>query len=303
MWKRFFNSESHDKGTLNQIKHLIHRTAVGKNPKHNMKPTEDFLKVVLCAHVVAAAKQCLTTDCSLDDCVVVAHKIVHNFVHIGYSNEPTVSGSNDKGFEYTKDLFTMCLVWHGFHDAVQEGDGDRIVMYWKILLPIFQQQGHYNYAKEAFILLAQNMFLSERKATELKWSRTVNTTGRVGCNIPCDLHMEHLNRRLKYLIGNLGPNANPKAIERAAKSLGVVHQVCRQFEEQAGATINKPYASYPSFQKDFNKIVELLDKEQMFCVRNGRSLKTYKESPLMSSFNWKNVGEWVKSKLIKVKIN
>jgi len=44
----------------------------GKNPKHNMKPTEDFLKMVLCAHVVAAAKQCLTTDRSLDDCVVVA---------------------------------------------------------------------------------------------------------------------------------------------------------------------------------------------------------------------------------------
>ena len=51
--------------------------------------------MVLCAHVVAAAKQCLTTDHSSDDCVVVAHKIVHNLMHIGYSNKPIVSGSND----------------------------------------------------------------------------------------------------------------------------------------------------------------------------------------------------------------
>ena len=69
--------------------------------------------------------------------------------------------------------------------------------------------------------------------------------------------MEHLNRRLKYLIGNLGPNASPKTIERAAKSLGVVHQVCKQFEEQAGATVNKPYASYPSFQaKLWNSLIQ-----------------------------------------------
>lgn len=154
MWKRFFDPESHDKGTLNQMKHLIHWTAVGKNPKHNMKPTEDFLKVVLCAHVVAAAKQCMITDGSLHDCVAVARKIVCTYVHISNSNEAApVPDSTDQGFEYTTDLFTMCLVWHGFHDAVQEGDGDRIVAYWKILLPIFQQQGHYNYAKEAFTKL------------------------------------------------------------------------------------------------------------------------------------------------------
>ena len=163
MWKRFFNPKSYDKGTLNQIKHLIHRTAVGKDPKHNMKPTEDFLKVVLCAHVVAAAKQCLKEDDSLGDCVVAASKIVEKFVHISYSTEPIISGSNDRGFEYTRDLFTMSLVWHGFHDAVQEGDGDRILLYWKVLLPIFQQQGHYNYAKEAFILLAQSIFFRSKK--------------------------------------------------------------------------------------------------------------------------------------------
>jgi len=58
----------------------------------------------------------------------------------------------------------MCLVWYGFHDAVREGNGDRIVLYWKLLLPVFQQQSRYNYAKEAFLLLAQTYYLSKHKA-------------------------------------------------------------------------------------------------------------------------------------------
>jgi len=56
---------------------------------------------------------------------------------------------------------------------------------------------NYNYAKEAVdLLLSQKYLLSERKAAQLLWSRTVNTTGPAGCNIPRDLHLEDLNRRL-----------------------------------------------------------------------------------------------------------
>ena len=48
------------------------------------------------------------------------------------------------------------------------------------------------------MLLIQYHFLfSERKAAEVRNSRFVNTHGRKGHNRPCDLHMEHLNRRLK----------------------------------------------------------------------------------------------------------
>ena len=44
----------------------------------------------------------------------------------------------------------MLLAWHGFHDSVKEGDRDRILLYWKVMLPVFQKLEHYNYAKEAF---------------------------------------------------------------------------------------------------------------------------------------------------------
>ena len=40
-----------DQGTLSQIKNLLHRTVVPSDPSENMKGTEDFLLMVLHAHV------------------------------------------------------------------------------------------------------------------------------------------------------------------------------------------------------------------------------------------------------------
>ena len=86
IWGRFFSANSHDKATLNQLKHTIHRTAVGPDPKNNMKATEDFLHVILCAYVVAAAKQCKEEG---EDCLSVAKKVVNKFIKI------TISGQNE----------------------------------------------------------------------------------------------------------------------------------------------------------------------------------------------------------------
>ena len=84
----------------------------------------------------------------------------------------------------------MGLLWHGFHDGIKEGDGDRIFRYWKFLLVIFKSTRHKNYAKESVILLHQYYYqLSDRQKMQLLWSICVNTQRRQGCNIPCDLYM------------------------------------------------------------------------------------------------------------------
>lgn len=91
---------------------------------------------------------------------------------------------------YAFKVLSLGLLWHGFHDAIREGDGDRILQYWKFLLVLFKLTNHYNYAKEAVNLLLQyNYVFSEREKAQLLYSRCVNTRGRPGVNIPCDLHM------------------------------------------------------------------------------------------------------------------
>ena len=44
------------------------------------------------------------------------------------------------------------------------------------------------------------------------------------CNISCDLHIEHLNHRLKGIM--TGMLCDTKAIERAAKAIGMINSIC-----------------------------------------------------------------------------
>ena len=75
---------------------------------------------------------------------------------------------------------SLGLLWHGFHDAVREGDVDRIIRYWWFLMPVFKHTGRRNYALEAFKLLTQTVLMSPRQVAELKWARTANQLEELG---------------------------------------------------------------------------------------------------------------------------
>ena len=88
---------------------------------------------------------------------------------------------------YARELLTLGLIWLQFYDAVKEGDDDRILLAWKIMIPLFEATNHTNYLKEAVNLVLQAKTFSG-KAGQLLWSRCINTQGRIGHNLPCDLH-------------------------------------------------------------------------------------------------------------------
>ena len=133
---------------------------------------------------------------------------------------------------YGTEVLTLGLLWQGFNDAIKEGDGEKIFVYWKFLLLVFKCGECRNYSIEAVNLLYQTHTLSPRITVPLKWGRFVNTHGQQRCNIPCDLHLEHLNRRLKGILCNLGSNNINDTIRREAKTVIIVSKVCRQFERE-----------------------------------------------------------------------
>ena len=92
------------------------------------------------------------------------------------------------------------------------------MVYWKFFLPIFKLLGRKNYSTIAVdIHLLRHYHLSERQAAQLVWSRFISTHLRKGKNIPCDLHLEHLNRCLKDSLRNLHSNIKSKSVVKAAK--------------------------------------------------------------------------------------
>ena len=293
-----------DKGTLYQLKELINRTSFGKDPKHNMKATEDFLETVLFAHITAAAEELVGRENnSLISFHELCKKVVSDFVKVTVPCNDTNTPSPENEMQdavhmYAVNFFTMGLFWYAYRDAIREGDGDRIVRYWKFLTPIFRQEHHYNYANEGFNFLAQINLLSPRQVCEIKWNRTINTTGRKGKNIPVDLHLEHLNRRLKIMMRNLGSNITPATVSRSAKTLGIIEQVCSQFSQEIGVE-TKDFHTIPSIEKDLSRLQQLLMDQEIFKVKPGRQHNFYpKHKPCMQSINWEKIREWVKEKII-----
>ena len=71
-------------------------------------------------------------------------------------------------------------------------------------------------------------------------------------NIPCDLHMEHLNIRLKTVLRSMGANITSAAILLANKSLYAVQNACllqhydmEQLIWNLKTTLNNWLANYP----------------------------------------------------------
>lgn len=267
-----------DQGTLFQLRNLLNRSSVCSDPEKNMKSCEDFLLVVLHAHVVSAANAILQLrDVNLK---MLSKSIVSNYVLLPDFSKQSQEESPDLVNVYAMEVISLGLLWHGYHDAIREGDGDRILRYWKFMLVLFKTSKNYNYAKEAVnLLMSQKYLLSERKSAQLLWSRTVNTSGRAGCNIPMDLHLEHMNRRLKQILSTTSPNVSDKMVLKAGKALRVVHQVCNAFEaETCQATISNRHP-YPAFSKDLKKILAVLDEVNVFNTVGDRK---------HSSFEFKN---------------
>ena len=277
IWKRLYNQgSSQDKGTIYQLRNVINRTNVPTDPQNNMNAAEDFMLLILHAHVVAAAEAIQSINPS-NKVMQLAEAIVTNFVRLPRIGGEEAEVCDDKVYVYAIELLSLGIIWHGYHDSVREGDGDRILRFWKLLLVIFKSSNNYNYAKEAVNLLLQYHYIfSERQKAQLLWSCCINTRGHPGTNIPCDLFMEHLNRRLKMVVHFLRANVTPKAIQKAGRAIAPVQQVCQVFEQQTAPYLHSHHHSVPSFGKDFDTVLKVLREEEVFMPIRIRQHSTFK---------------------------
>ena len=234
-----------------------------------MKGCEDFLLTVLYSHVICAAKEILSeNNDQYNNATSLAKEIVVRFI----SFDPDIKdAAQDKVQQYALQVLNLCLLWHGFNDALKEGDGNRILTYYKCFLLVFKAGKCHNYCKEVINLLLQYNFLfTERQAQQLKWCRVVNMQGKPGKNVPCDLHIEHLNRRLKDMIRNIHSKNPENAIDRIAKSIGTINQVCEILEQENQALKISGRHTRPAFTKELNLMVGELEDQQVFKSLNRK---------------------------------
>lgn len=199
---------------------------------------------------------------------------------------------------------SLLLLLLEYCNAIWEGDGDRVLRLWKFLLIVFKGANRRNYAIEAFTALAQYYFtLPPRLAEQLKWSRFINTSGYAGRNIPCDLHIEHINRAVKTAISGLGANLTPLAIVRVGKCIGPLMKACNEFDKEVGITLESGAHSHPNFKKDLAKLLdELHNKSRVFDYQKGRKHKSFKamKGVLCVKVNQDDLSDWMDKQFRKI---
>ena len=239
-----------DGGKLFQLRNIVNRRNVVKDPSKNVSACEDFFLLVTEAHILTAAMAIFRME-SLEDtpksyhftsafseaCVteqrsqfLLAVEEVVKLVDLTFCQQPQRDPA-DSIQAYACEVLSLGLLLSEFNDAIREGDGSRIVRCWRYFLLLFKANNRPNYAIEAFTLLVQfDFLLPHRLARQLAWSRTVNMHGRAGKNVSCDLHMEHLNREAKKQLSGLGSNITDAAVTRIGNALGEVVQVLHNFD-------------------------------------------------------------------------
>jgi len=155
---------------------------------------------------------------------------------------------------------------------------------------------------KVLLFIAQTLLLSPREVSDLKWNRTVNTSDRTGKNIPVDLYMEHLNRRLKIMIRKLGSNVSPETVLCVSKALAVVDTVRLNFlkDDDEAQHNNKDFHTVLSIKKGLDMIQQQLIEEKVFEIIKDRRHKAYPDhNPILPSVNWDKISKWCKAKILK----
>ena len=154
IWKYLYHSNSsREKGTLRQMKNFINWSSVP-----NMKGAEDFLELVLNAHVIICARHIIDSGKS-GSVQEIANMLVEGYVKI---DDKMKTASKDQIYLYACEIITLGLFWKNYHDACKEGDGERIMLIWKYLIIILKLSSRKTILRKLFYFCYNAIFYSQR---------------------------------------------------------------------------------------------------------------------------------------------
>lgn len=192
------------------------------------------------------------------------------------ADEKSSSTKKDGIYSYQRALLAINLLLRNINDAIREGDGERLLVSYKMALLYFKSTGHTKYAYSVIKLMYQIKY-KPQDAFRLIWGRFVNTHGFIGRNIPNDLHLEHLNGYLKELLRSLRGNFNESNCSRVARALNNTKIIVENFEKTLLIESQRSFGNTPKSFNDIKKLTEELYKAQVFQKKENRHYESYQD--------------------------
>lgn len=171
------------------------------------------------------------------------------------------------------------------NDTEAEGDGDRSLRNWKILMLYFRSRTRgMKYAFEAmrFITFVKALY-SERMAHCILHGQFVNPNGGKGNNYANDLKMEHEVRNCKCVLKEMCGNKTLKAVLRATSSSYMLHETSKQYDRESNLHPESTHHTHACTFEDVKEMIELINTQKPFEYQAGRTLRSFpsiSKSPL-----------------------
>ena len=203
----------------------------------------------------------------------------------------------DKVIAYALNLLRHFIILADLRDAVREGHGEHLATLSKLLLLHFKSHKGFNtYSIEMLLNIVQNeVFLSERQASQCKWAATSNWKGGPGKNIEIYLMQEKTNHIQKKLIKTMGANKTAKAISRASTAAGGITEIIENMDNLTKVKLPSSDHSRRRSFEDEMKILADLRKLKQFVQQNGRAHASFariNEDPL-ATLDEEELNRWL----------
>ena len=148
------------------------------------------------------------------------------------NDQSTEVRAEDFVLNNTKSALLLCLLHLNHSNAIQMGDGNRIMNSNKHLYLLYKCHNCPKYAYGLLETLVQsNVLLSERKAYELMWNRTVNPRGAVDSNHPNDLDIDHQNKIFKDQADSYRGVFTEKATSRVSRAADTTDKILTNYDK------------------------------------------------------------------------
>lgn len=290
-----------------------------KKPKNCADAAIDFFGVVTKGHWLACACSILgiesmNEELHIPDNVLhatdshklffirsIAREVVNRATLVKSAFLPHTTGTSDtedRVHNYSRVLCHYGSLVAEFRDACAEGDGERVVQCWRLFLPHFKASGCTKYALEALRLQLQLQVLSPNLAHQVMWHRFVNTRGGMGMNIPCDLYNEHVNKEVKIIIQNMGPNLTEKALKRAVRCVSPLQTICKGFDAATHVPTITSAHTRKSEMEDIGKVVKTVLQLRLLEIVGQRHHQCFPKIKMNPLDHWKRSDtlKWIEDK-------
>ena len=183
------------------------------------------------------------------------------------------------------------------NDTEKEGDGERSLINWKLLLLYFRSRSRgakYAYEAMRFITFVKALY-TKKTAHRILHGQFLNEKGGAGNNCANDLRMEMLVKTNKNILQGMCGNKTLKAVQRSTSAAHGLEKIVKTFDEQCNVHADSTLHTDTSNKDDIKEMITIIHAVKPFNYQPDRkmlSFKNVRKSPL-EALNAKALHDWL----------